>query len=55
MTFPNRPSAFQYVGLFQVPARRSATLSAIRRSIARSSPIVSSATAIALRPGTFVT
>ncbi len=49
------PRAFEYSFLFQCPARRSATLSGIRRSSERIRPKVSSATAIAFLPGQFDT
>ena len=52
---PIRPFAFEYSFLFHLPARSSATLSAIRRSSARISPIVSSATATEFLPGQFET
>ena len=53
--WPSSPFAFEYSFLFQVPARRSATLSATRQSRARISAIVSSATATAFFPGQFET
>ena len=52
---PYRPRAFEYSFLFHVPARRSATLSGIRRSSARIRPNASSATATAFLPGQFET
>ena len=55
MRRPKRPSAFEYAFLFQVPVRRSAVPAAMWRSIARRSPIVSSATARAFLPGTLHT
>ena len=55
MVDPSSPPALLYFFLSQWPLRRSATLSAIRRSIASSSPMVSSATAAELRPGTLET
>ena len=52
---PARPRAFAYRFLSHLPARRSATLSAMDLSIARISAIVSSATATAFFPGTLDT
>ena len=52
---PIRPFAFEYSFLFHVPARSSATLSGMRRSSARISPNVSSATATEFLPGQFET
>ena len=53
--WPIRPLALAYSFLFHLPARSSATLSAIRRSIARINAIVSSATATEFLPGQFDT
>ena len=52
---PSSPLALLYVAFAQRPCRASATLSAILRSRARIKPMVSSATATALRPGTLQT
>ena len=52
---PYRPRAFENSFLFHLPARRSATLSGMRRSSASSSASVSSATAIEFLPGQFAT
>ena len=52
---PSSPLALLYVAFAQRPRRASATLSAILRSRARISPMASSATATALRPGTLQT
>ncbi len=48
---PYSPFALLYSALFQRPARRSATLSAIRRSSAQTRPKASSATATEFLPG----
>jgi hypothetical protein len=52
---PKSPRAFEYSLLFQVPWRRSAVWSGIRRSHASSSPSTSSATATEFFPGQFET
>ncbi len=52
---PCSPRDFEYSFLFHRPARRSATLSGMRRSSARISPKASSATATEFLPGQFAT
>ena len=52
---PEQPSGLAVRFLSHRPARRSATLSGIRRSTASSRPMVSSATAAEFRPGTLAT
>ena len=52
---PSSPRASPYFFFSQRPARRSTVPSTIRRSTASSSPIVSSATAAAFRPGRLAT